>query len=91
MEDFKDATVRAITALKCLGIETTIELYLADIPPVGTVLRKGFMTIGDFKLNSKLREELIVLQEEAINQINNDAAYYIGMNMLDNPENYGLI
>jgi hypothetical protein len=91
MEDFKDATVRAITALKCLNIESTIELYVADIPPVGTVLRKGFMTIGDFKLTNTVREELIALQKEAINQVNHDAAYYMGIDMLDNPENYGLI
>lgn len=91
MEDFKDATVRAITALKCLGIEYDIELYQIEIPPVGTVLRKGFLGIGQFTLTTRIREELIALQDKVIEDINNQANYYTAMNMLENPEDYGLI
>lgn len=91
MEDFKDATVRAITALKCLGIENEIDLYQIEIPPVGTILRKGFMGIGDLRMTLRIREELVALQDKAIENINKQAAYYIGMNMLENPEDYGLI
>jgi len=91
MEDFKDATVRAITALKCLGIQHDADLYQIEIPPVGTVLRKGFMNTGDLILTTRIREELVALQDKAINDINQQVAYYMGMNMLENPEDYGLI
>jgi hypothetical protein len=91
MEDFENATVRAITALKCLGITNYIELYQVEIPPVGTVLRPGFMVIDSLKLSKKVREELVELQDQAVKRVEKESAQYIGQMMLDNPENYGLV
>lgn len=91
MEKFNDITVRAEAALKCLGVETPDDLYFIEIPPVGTVLKKGFMGIGRITLTSKTREEIISLQEEVIREIHHDAEFYMAQQMLDNPEDYGLI
>jgi len=91
MEEFKDTTVRALTALKYLGIKYEIELCQIEIPPVGTVLKKGFMGIGNFTMTSRTREELVALQDEVIKDINKQVASYMGMHMLDHPEDYGLI
>lgn len=91
MRHFEDITVRAKTALRYLGIETMSDLCFFDIPPAGTILYEGFRGIGSLTLTNRCREELIALQDQAIRNMDREAAYHIGMQMLHNPEDYGLI
>ena len=94
MEDL-GLTVRSITVLNALKITDVYDLYDYTLPPVGTVIQKGSYPFFPFRpkitMTKSIYDELCVLQNSVRNKVDTSIAQQMAEQMLDYPEDYGLI
>jgi hypothetical protein len=66
----EDLTVRSKTVLNILGIETVEQLVSAELPEIGTVLRRDFFGVY-LTYSRKVDEELRKLIDDTIDSVAN--------------------
>jgi hypothetical protein len=85
-------TVRALTVLKALGIKDEYDLYDYELPLPGTVVQKApFPWMQPLTMGTRTYEELTKLKEFVIYQTDKAVNEQLAQQMLDYPEDYGLI
>ena len=85
-------TVRALTVLKALGVNDEYDLYDMDIPLPGKIVRKsGFFFIPDLTMSKKAYVEIMDLKDHIIREVDRSISLQMAQQMLDYPEDYGLI
>lgn len=85
-------TVRALTVLKAIGVKDEYDLYDMDIPLPGTVVRRSpFFFMSNLTMSKKAYIEIMELKDHIIRKVDQSIALQMAQQMLDYPEDYGLI